>query len=251
MTERIDEMTVGELARVAGVTVRLLHHYDQIGLLRPAHVAANGYRYYRRAEAERLQEILALKAGGVPLDEIGAMLDGQDRLARLIAHRARLEAEAARVTGMIETLDATIETERKGRRMALENLYWPPAPEEQAAHEAWLVETYGDWMAEAIAASKSHLAHAPMGMDGKMDALREIEGALVAAYEGGVSPERADVAAHRDWVAGMWGRPCSPEAHAGLAEMYLSHPDFIARYEALSPGFSQWLPAAIKAAAAR
>ena len=102
MTERIDEMTVGELARVAGVTVRLLHHYDEIGLLRPAHVAANGYRYYRRAEAERLQEILALKAGGVPLDEIGAMLDGKDRLARLIAQAGHEGGELITLRAIVE-----------------------------------------------------------------------------------------------------------------------------------------------------
>ncbi|MBV7379278.1 MerR family transcriptional regulator [Maritimibacter dapengensis] len=249
MSERIEDYTVGELARIAGVTVRMLHHYDEIGLLSPAWIAPNGYRYYGRAEAERLQEILALKAGGVPLAEIGAMLDDGDRLARLIAHRARLEREASKVAGMIETLDATIETERKGRIMATDKLYWPHAPERQAEHEAWLVDTYGNWMAEAIAASKAHLEKAPEGMEGKMDALRDIEAALVAAYEGGLAPEDADVTAHRDWVAGMWGRDCSPDAHAGLANMYLSHPEFVARYEALSPGFSQWLPAAIKAGA--
>lgn len=45
----------------------------------------------------------------------------------------------------------------------------------------------------------------------------------------------------------MWGKPCSPAAYAALAETYLAHPDFIARYEALSPGFSRWLTRAMRA----
>ena len=56
--KRIEEYTVGDLARASGVSIRTLHHYDALGLLDPARVAQNGYRVYRRAEALRLQEIL-------------------------------------------------------------------------------------------------------------------------------------------------------------------------------------------------
>ena len=54
---------------------------------------------------------------------------------------------------------------------------------------------------------------------------------------------------HRAWVAMMWGRPCAPDAHRGLAAMYNSHPDFRARYEAIAPGFADYLAAAIQTAA--
>ena len=63
-------LRVGELAARAGVTVRTLHHYDEIGLLRPARTAA-GHRRYGPAEVERLQQITSLRALGVPLAEIG------------------------------------------------------------------------------------------------------------------------------------------------------------------------------------
>jgi hypothetical protein len=59
------------------------------------------------------------------------------------------------------------------------------------------------------------------------------------------------LARHRDWVGVMWNRPCLPDAYAGLADLYLSHPDFRARYEALAPGFTDYLAAAMKAHAAR
>ena len=59
------------------------------------------------------------------------------------------------------------------------------------------------------------------------------------------------IARHRAWVAVAWDKPCPPDAYAGLADMYLSHPDFVARYEALGPGFAVWLTDAMKAHAIR
>jgi len=247
---RIEEYTVGELARGAGVSIRTLHHYDALGLLCPARVAENGYRLYGRTEALRLQEILFYRAIGMPLAEIAVVLAGDDRVTRLEAHRARLHATLGQQARMLATLDRTLADLKGERLMTLEALYAPFDAETQADHEAWLVETYGVEMAEAIAASQAHLAAAPDGMADRMTALRKIEAALVAAFEAGADPGAADLAAHRAWVGEMWGRPCTREAHVGLADLYLSHPEFIARYEALAPGFSQWLPAAMKAAKA-
>ena len=86
-----------------------------------------------------------------------------------------------------------------------------------------------------------------------MEALREIEAALVAAYEGGARPgDRALDGAlqrHREWTARVWGRPCGRQAHAGLADIYEAHPDFVARFERLSPGFPSYLIDAMRAAA--
>lgn len=246
MEKRI-ELTVGDLARASGVSIRTLHHYDALGLLVPSRTA-NGYRLYRRKEALRLQEILFYRAAGIPLAEIAALLADGAPAERLEAHRARLATGLAATAQKLATLDRTIADMKGNAAMTLEELYKPFSPEKQADHEAWLVDTYGAEMAARIAASKAHLAAAPDGLDARMPELREIEAALVAGYEAGLAPEAADLAPHRAWVGAMWGRDCSPEAHAGLAEMYLAHPDFIARYEALSPGFSQWLPAAMKAA---
>jgi MerR family transcriptional regulator, thiopeptide resistance regulator len=59
------------------------------------------------------------------------------------------------------------------------------------------------------------------------------------------------LARHRAWVATMWDKPCPPQAYAGLAEMHLSHPDFVARYEAIAPGYSDYHAAAMQAYARR
>ena len=84
--------TVKQLARLSGVSVRALHHYDDIGLLKPAYVGANRYRYYGRDELLRLQDILFHRELGVPLHDIALLLqaDGRDRLAILREHRERL-----------------------------------------------------------------------------------------------------------------------------------------------------------------
>ena len=77
--------TVGRLARMAGVSVRTLHHYDQIGLLKPSHRTGAGYRVYREQDLLRLQQILFFRELDVPLDQVRDILDdpGFDQVAAL------------------------------------------------------------------------------------------------------------------------------------------------------------------------
>ncbi len=251
MTKRIDEWSVGELARKAGVSVRTLHHYDEIGLLRPRRTGQAGYRVYGRPEALRLREIMFYRAMGMGLDQIAGLVDapGKDRRARLAEQAVRLKAERSRIDDMLAAIVEAVETDRESI-MTIDDLYKAFEPAKQAEYEAWLVENYGPDMADHIATSKAQLEKVPEEMAAKMAELRDIEEALVAIFlrgEGDVGPV---IERHRAWVAAMWGRPCSHAAHAGLADMYLSHPDFVARFEMLAPRFSQWFPAAIKANAA-
>ncbi len=93
-----DVMKVGELAEKAGLTVRTLHHYDEIGLLRPGRRTAAGHRLYGRVEVERLQQIASLRHLGLPLDEIAACLSRPDyTLGRVLdLHVERIERQLAR-----------------------------------------------------------------------------------------------------------------------------------------------------------
>ncbi len=256
MKTRTEEYSVGQLARLAGVSVRTLHHYDDIGLLKPAHIGANGYRLYRRDELLRLQEIMFYRDVGMSLDEVARLLDGPaNAVERLILHRDRLQETSARTVGMIDTLNATIAHLKGERDMETNDLYTPFSTRQQAEYENWLVDEYGPDMAASIAVSKAAVERLPDGMAGAMQRLRDIEARLVAAYEAGSSPETEDIhpvlESHRALMADMWGRDCCADGFAGLADMYVSHPDFIARYERLSPKFSNWLPAAMKAHADR
>ena len=85
-------MKAREFAELAGVTVRMLHHYDRIGLLRPRRSPA-GYRIYREADLPRLEQIVALKFLGMPLKQIRGLLDrdGRDLPGALRSQRAALE----------------------------------------------------------------------------------------------------------------------------------------------------------------
>ncbi|WOF72756.1 MerR family transcriptional regulator [Parvibaculaceae bacterium PLY_AMNH_Bact1] len=252
MANEREEYSVGQLAALTGVSVRTLHHYDAIDLLKPAHVAANGYRIYGRPETFRLQEILFYRDIGMPLAEIKEVLDGPaDAVVRLTVHLDRLCREAGHTAQVIETLNATIAHLKGERGMTTDELYKPFTEEQQTANEAWLVETYGETMADQIATSKHAIKKLPQGMEGALEELKTIEQDLVAAYEDGTT-ETSDtlhtlLERHRHFVATMWGQPCSAEGFSGLADMYLSHPDFVARYEKLSLKFSVWLTAAMKA----
>jgi DNA-binding transcriptional MerR regulator len=70
-------LRIGELAKAAGITVRSLHHYDEIGLLRPTSVQESGHRWYNQKDVERLQQIISLKSLGLSLEDIAQCLDGE------------------------------------------------------------------------------------------------------------------------------------------------------------------------------
>jgi len=251
-------LTVRQLAAISGVTVRTLHHYDEIGLLKPAFVGANGYRYYGRKELLRLQRALFHRELGVPLTAIGELLDleGDDQIGVLRLHRAKLEAERERYRVLIETIDRTIAGLEGERLMANADLYQGFSREMQSGYEAWLIERYGEPVRIGIEQAGSSYAKLARTEQEALGAeLRQVEAALAGAMRNGIDPAAAVVdlliRRHRAWVAAMWGRPCSAESYSGLAELYLSHPDFVARYERIEKGFAEYLAAAMKSHARR
>lgn len=252
------ELTVKQLAVLSGVTVRTLHHYDEIGLLKPTTVAANGYRLYGQEAWLRLQDILLHRELGVPLAGIARILDSQgpDRVAALQRHRETLARERERFGALIATIDRTIESLEDRRPMIPDDLYKGVSPEKQAEYEATLVETWGPRVRDDIALAKAGQARSgPQGQAQAMEELRSVETGLAAAMSKGTPAADPSLKPllerHRGWVARMWDRPCPPEAYAGLAAMYEGHPDFRARYEAIAPGFTDYLCAAMRAYAAR
>lgn len=250
--------TVKQLARLSGVSVRALHHYDEIGLLKPAFVGENRYRYYGREELLRLQDILFHRELGVPLQEIAELLarEGRDRVAILREHRERLAERVEHSRQLLRTIDRTIAELNGEGTMKDKDLYHGFAPEKQAEYEEWLVENYGDGMRERIEDSKSKLAAlGPEGMAERLAEGKEAAVPLAEAFKSGVAPEDPAndplLARHHAWIAKMWDRACPPEAYAGLADVYLAHPDFRTEFDKAGGGFTDWLTTAMKAYAAR
>jgi len=251
--------TVKQLARLSGVSVRTLHHYDEIGLLKPAFTGENRYRYYGREELLRLQDILFHRELGVPLQEIGKLLDlqGRDRAAVLSEHRDWLDQRIRRSRQLLHTIDRTIAQLNGDGTMDDKNLYKGFAPEKQAEYEDWLVDRFGGKMRERIEESKEKLVS--LGKDGMAARLAEGEAAgkaLALAFQSGaVAGDPANdplLARHHAWIAAIWDKACPPRAYAGMADLYLEHPDFRAKFDSDGgEGFTEWLTTAMKAYAAR
>jgi DNA-binding transcriptional MerR regulator len=247
--------TVGELARLAGVTVRTLHHYDRIGLVRPGGRTAAGYRSYAAGDLDRLHQVLVYRALGFPLEEVATLLDdpGADpaehlrRQHRLL--RDRLEATSAMV--------AAVEKEMEARQMGISltpeerfEVFGDRLPEEYAAEAE---ERWGD--TEAWARSRRRTAAMS-----KQDWLRvkaegdDVERRFADAHAARVPADSVvamDLAEeHRQQITRHF-YDCSPEVHAGLGRMYVADPRFTAHYEQVAPGLAQYVSTAVQANAAR
>ena len=254
----MNRYTVKQVADLSSVSVRTLHHYDAIGLLKPVAVSDNGYRYYGRDELLRLQQILFHRALGMSLRDIEAVLNkgDSDRLASLSALRNDLVAKKARFENLLVTLEHTLTHLRDGKALAERDLYSCFEPEQQSAYEEWLIQRFGDEIQDDIDHSKE--AYATLSdeeRESAMQELAELENGLAEGLRQGevAKSEALDLLLdrHRAWVAFMWDQPCPVEAYAGLADLYLSHPDFKARYEQIEPGFTAYLTDAMKAYTSR
>ena len=250
--------TVKQVARASGVSVRALHYYDEIGLLKPAEVGANGYRYYGRAEMLRLQQILFYRELGLSLEEIRRTLDDPrfDRKAALLQHRARLEAEGQRLSRLIQTIDQTVETLEQGMEAAMQDkeLFAGFSAEKQAQWEQEIETRYGDCARDAMADSKARMA--AMTPADQADFLAEINRLHAAFAEQLANGQAADsaetqalAARHYAWVCRSWTPDAT--AYAGLGRLYVEHEDFRAMYDNIRPGLAAYLAEAMAVYAAR
>lgn len=125
--------TVKQLAQLTGVTVRTLHHYDEIGLLTSPVIGANGYRYYDERSVLRLQSILFYRELDFPLEAIKAVLDrpGFNPITALREQRAALESKLGRLHRLIVTIDQTINHLNGEKTMSTKQLFAAFKPEEE------------------------------------------------------------------------------------------------------------------------
>ena len=241
--------TVGELAKLTGVTVRTLHHYDELGLVRPSQRSEAGYRLYTDRDVLRLQQVLLFRELGLPLDEIAAVLDDPafSRGDALRRHREVLVGKRARLDAMLAALDrALIKEEGPMKPEEVKSLFEGFDPEEYAeeAKQKW-GET--DAYKESARRTKQY-------GKAEWDAIRRegdaINVRLVELMREGAGPDDARVReaalAHREHIS-KWFYPCSREIHRGLAAMYLADPRFTANLDRIAPGFARFLHDAIVA----
>ena len=118
-------LTVKQLSSLAGVTPRTLHHYDQIGLLKPSRVGDNGYRYYGEESVLRLQQILFYRELGIPLEDIKKIMARRDFdvLGALYSHKDALKRQVTRLNNLIHTVDNTIDYLKGKKEMSNKQLF--------------------------------------------------------------------------------------------------------------------------------
>lgn len=247
-------LTVGAVARLAGVTVRTLHHYDDIGLLSASGRSDAGYRRYADADLERLQRILFYRELGFGLEQIrDVMTDGD---ADAAGHLRRQHSMLLDRIGRLKRMAAAVEKAMEARTMGI-NL----TPEERLevfgdfnpdAHAAEVEERWGDTgpYRESKRRVASYTKADWQRIKAEGDAPIEQVVSAMKAGRAADSPEAmAGAEAHRRQIDEAF-YPLSYEMHVGLAEMYLADPRFTATYEKIAPGLAQYLHDAIKANAA-
>ena len=246
------EYSIQELSRLSGVTTRTLRWYDQIGLLKPSRVAESGYRYYGRAEVDRLQDILYYRALGVELAKIKECLDDPsfDRLAALRNHLAALEAEQERLEKLIRSVKDTIGAEERNEIMNDEQKF--EAFKQQAvahnekAYGAEIRAKYGEQEVDEANAAVMNLTQTQY--QEWTDLGREIQERLEVAVREGVSPESEEgkeiTALHRRWLT-ITGNRYAPARHRGIAELYVMDERFTAYYDKRLPGCARFLRDAV------
>lgn len=240
--------TVRQVAKAARISVRTLHHYDAIGLLKPAHVGANGYRYYGRTELLRLQQILFYRELGLALGEIGSILDDPafDPLAALRSHRQALGARIDQYRDLIRTIDRTIASLEKDETMEDNDYYAGIAPETRERWQREAVEFWGEErvyaaQARARALTKEQVAQIKV----EMEAIRgDFQRLFAEGAEPGSDAAQAVTARHYAWVCHSW----TPDAAAfkGLGRVYVDNPEFRGTYDdGALPGTAKFIAEAM------
>ena len=246
--------TVGQVADLFGVTVRTLHHYDEIGLLTPSERSRAGYRLYTDEDLARLQQIVVYRRLELALDEIAGLLDGdEDAVDHLRRQRATVLTRLGELRELVDAIDRALEREMSNQPATPEEMkelfgdgfsdeYQQEAQERWGETDAWKQSaertkryTKADWEQVRAEMEAAHAAFVKAKRSGQPPTS---EAAMDAAEQ------------HRLHIHNRF-YDLSPEFHRSLADMYVADPRFTKTYEDLEEGLAQYVRDAIHANADR
>jgi len=237
-----ERYTVRQVAEMAGVSVRTLHHYDQIGLLEPAGRTSAGYRLYGEDELLRLQQILLFRGLGMPLREIAALIDasGYSSLTALRRHAERIDRERERLERLQRTIERTIIRMTEDETViSNEELYEGISPEQAEAWEQEARERWGDaavddshsqvkgWSKERWQAYQQDIGDIYRRLAEMMD-LDPRDAAV-----------QAQIAKHYESLR-VFYEP-TPDIYRGLGLMYVEDARFTAFYDKIAEGLAAFM----------
>ena len=237
--------TVKQLSKMAGVTPRTLHHYDDIGLLKPSQVGENGYRYYGEEALIKLQQILFYRELDFPLEEIRRIMGRRDfdLLGALQSHREALQKKSARLSQLLATVDNTIQHIQGEKLMSQKDLFEGFSEEEQEKYAQEAEQMYDpETVRESNRKWKSYSA-------AKKEAIlaegRQVyEDMITAMPKGASSPEvQAVVERWRKHMDHFWTP--SLEQLIALAGGYNDDPRFKANFDKIHPALAEFMREAV------
>ncbi|MFC8075384.1 MerR family transcriptional regulator [Streptomyces sp. NPDC057307] len=251
-----DGLTVGQVSTRLGVTVRALHHWDEIGLARPSSRTAAGYRLYTAGDLERLHRIVVYRELGLGLDRIRAVLDGStegsavDVPGALRAQRTQVAERIDRLRQLSAGLDRMIDAHERGLLLTVEQQAAIFGPRWNPDWSAEARRRYGDttqWLRYA----ENSASRGPAEWQAVADAVADFDRALGDAMDTGVAPGSPEanqlVERHREVFASYF--PLTRQMQVCLGRKYEADPGFAAHYDGIRAGLATWFRRIIDAGA--
>lgn len=239
-------LTVKQLSRLAGITPRTLRYYDEIGLLKPSKIGANGYRYYGEQVLLRLQQILLYRELDMPLEDIKQIMGRHDFdvLATLESHKEELRKRMAHMQRLIATVDQTIDHLKGKKEMSQKQLFEVFSEEQQAEYEQEAMQMYDPVIVKAANKKwKSYSAAEKQRIGDEGNAI--YQDMLLAMPKGAASPEgQACVERWRHYIEYFWVP--NDDQLVGLANNYNDDPRFKANFDKIDPRLAEFMRQAVK-----
>jgi len=238
--------TVKQLAKLAGVSARTLHYYDEIGLLKPSSLGGNGYRQYEKEALLRLQQILFYRELELSLAEIKTLVERPDFdvLTALSSHKEALTGRVERLKRLIKTVEHTINQLKGNENMNAKGLFEGFSEEEQEKYAQEAEQMYDP---ETVRTSnRKWKAYSPAEKERILAEGKAIFIDLHAAMpKGAASAEvQAVIARWHRHMQHFWSP--NDEQLLSLADLYNDDPRFKANYDRLDPKLAEFMREAVK-----
>lgn len=229
---------------MTGVSIRTLHYYDEIGLLKPSHTGSNRYRYYDNHALLRLQQILFYREMDLELKQIKTILDDEqfDLVKTLQSHRKKIQAKIERMSTLIQTIDETILYVTGEHNMNKKKLFSGFTPAEEKRYEEEAFRLWGE------NARESNRLWNNYNDNEKTEIMKEGNQIYLSVVDHmGKGPESIEIQSlMKQWHNHLrhFYEP-THEIMRGLSELYCEHPDFKRTFQEIHPDLPHFLKQAI------
>jgi len=234
--------TISQLARLANISVRTLHYYDEIGLLKPSLVAKNGYRYYEQDELLRLQQILFFRELDFPLDEIKRIINNPaaDKTQILRDQKNLLRLKRNRLDRLMKTIDKTIKTMNNEQAMNGEELYDPFKDDDVKQYQEEAKQRWGN--TDAYKQSMERVSKMTKNEREQLKKDGEAHTQAIADnMEKGIEHPDVQALIGKSHEGSNFFYDCDVKMFRNLGEMDVGDPRFTAYYEKFKPGVAQFM----------